>query len=137
VLFDGMQVRQDVSVWGVGRGFLHVPIFFFALELRAGKVRALAAGLEVLLLDAAGDEGAGRVLIWEIGTATAGTPGRTYGVVSRAQATIKTTDANCRVSLHNRSLFRRDFSQGASAQTIITDKEAKGKEKEESTGFAD
>jgi hypothetical protein len=79
-----MQIRHDLSIRRIGRGFLHLPIFFFALELGARKVRALATDLKVLLLDAAGDEGAGRVLVREIGTGAAGTPGRTDRVVSRA-----------------------------------------------------
>jgi len=102
VLFDGMQIRHDLSIRRVGRGFLHLRVFFFAFELGARKVCALATDLQVLLLDAAGDEGAGRVLIREIGTCAAGTPGRADRVVSRAQATIKATYANRWVSLHNR-----------------------------------
>lgn len=84
VLFYGMQIRHDLSVRRVRRGFFHLPTFFLAFELGARKVRALATDLQVLLLDAAGDEGAGRVLVREIGTRAAGTPGRADRVVSRA-----------------------------------------------------
>ena len=74
MLLYGFQIRQDLFIRRVGRGFLHLPVFFLTLELGARKVRALGTDLKALFLDAAGYEGAGGVLVGEIGTSASGTP---------------------------------------------------------------
>ena len=48
-------------------------IFFRLFEFGAGKFRTLPADLQVLLLNATGDDGAGWVFIEEVGTTAAGT----------------------------------------------------------------
>ena len=56
------------------------------------EIKALGAGLQTLLLNAAGDETAPRVPLPETRTAAAGAPRWPGGMVPRTEATVKTAD---------------------------------------------
>jgi hypothetical protein len=111
VLSDEVEVREHLPAGWIGGDFCR-PIFLDALELGARKLRAFPAGFQTFPLHATGNEGTGRVLQSEIGTATSGASRFPCRVIARTKATVQATSRDGRITFEG----HRHVRQGTDAR---------------------